>query len=53
MYAKAFRGEIKNFTGVDDPYEEPLNPEITLNTHEETLGSASQSAWPIWKNTAT
>ena len=38
MYAKAFRGEIKNFTGVDDPYEEPLNPEITLNTHEETVG---------------
>jgi adenylyl-sulfate kinase len=37
MYAKAFAGEIKEFTGVSDPYEEPLNPEITLNTHEETL----------------
>ena len=32
MYAKARRGEIKGFTGVDDPYEEPLNPEITLQT---------------------
>ena len=32
MYAKARRGEIKGFTGIDDPYEEPLNPEITLDT---------------------
>jgi sulfate adenylyltransferase len=32
MYAKARRGEIRNFTGIDDPYEEPLIPDITLNT---------------------
>jgi len=32
LYAKARRGEIKGFTGIDDPYEEPINPEITLNT---------------------
>jgi sulfate adenylyltransferase len=32
MYAKARRGDIKGFTGVDDPYEEPLNPEIRINT---------------------
>ena len=32
LYKKARRGEIKNFTGVDDPYEPPLNPEITLDT---------------------
>ena len=32
MYAKARRGEIRNFTGIDDPYEEPLNPEIRLET---------------------
>jgi adenylyl-sulfate kinase len=37
MYAKAFRGEIKEFTGVSDPYEEPDTPEITLNTHLETV----------------
>jgi adenylyl-sulfate kinase len=37
MYAKAFRGEIKEFTGVSDPYEEPDNPEITLHTHLETV----------------
>jgi sulfate adenylyltransferase len=32
MYARARRGEIKGFTGVDDPYEPPIQPEITLNT---------------------
>ncbi|HLU11418.1 MAG TPA: adenylyl-sulfate kinase, partial [Oceanobacillus sp.] len=32
MYAKARRGEIKDFTGIDDPYEEPLNPEIVIDT---------------------
>ena len=32
MYAKARRGEIKNFTGIDDPYERPENPEISLDT---------------------
>jgi len=32
MYLKARRGEIKNFTGVDDPYEPPVDPELTLET---------------------
>ncbi len=32
MYAKARRGEIHGFTGIDDPYEPPLNPEIALDT---------------------
>ncbi|MBH52104.1 MAG: adenylyl-sulfate kinase [Chloroflexi bacterium] len=32
LYAKARRGEIKEFTGIDDPYEIPSNPAITLNT---------------------
>ncbi len=32
MYAKARRGEIKGFTGIDDPYEAPEHPEITLDT---------------------
>lgn len=35
LYAKALRGEIPNFTGLSDPYEEPLNPEITLETDRE------------------
>jgi sulfate adenylyltransferase len=32
MYAKARRGEIKNFTGIDDPYERPENPELSIDT---------------------
>jgi len=32
LYAKARRGEIKGFTGIDDPYEEPLNPDFTLSS---------------------
>jgi len=32
LYAKARRGEIKDFTGIDDPYEEPLNAEISIDT---------------------
>jgi sulfate adenylyltransferase len=32
MYAKARRGEIKDFTGIDDPYEPPQNAEVTLDT---------------------
>lgn len=32
MYAKARRGEIKNFTGIDDPYEPPVQPELELET---------------------
>jgi len=35
LYAKARRGEIKDFTGIDDPYEPPLNPDFTL-TAENT-----------------
>jgi adenylyl-sulfate kinase len=37
MYKKAMRGEIKEFTGISDPYEEPENPEILLETDKETL----------------
>jgi adenylyl-sulfate kinase len=36
LYRKAIAGEIKNFTGVSDPYEAPLNPEVVVLTHEET-----------------
>jgi len=37
LYAKARRGEIKNFTGVDDPYEEPVNPEVTIDSEAENI----------------
>jgi adenylylsulfate kinase len=34
LYKKARAGEIKNFTGIDDPYEPPLRPELTFNAAE-------------------
>ncbi|MGQ9814566.1 MAG: adenylyl-sulfate kinase [Candidatus Roseilinea sp.] len=37
LYKKALAGEIKNFTGVSDPYEPPLNPEIVCNSAIETV----------------
>ncbi len=37
LYKKARAGEIKNFTGIDDPYEAPENPEIHLKTDEMTV----------------
>jgi len=36
LYKKARAGEIKGFTGIDDPYEAPDNPEITINSETET-----------------
>jgi bifunctional enzyme CysN/CysC len=36
LYQKADAGQIRNFTGVDAPYEEPLDPEIRLRTLEAT-----------------
>jgi len=36
LYKKALNGEIPNFTGVSDPYEEPLNPEVIVDTSLET-----------------
>jgi adenylylsulfate kinase-like enzyme len=37
LYAKALSGEIRNFTGVSDPYEPPLHPEITLHTETQSV----------------
>ena len=37
MYEKAAKGEISNFTGVDDPFEEPDNPELVVETDKESL----------------
>ena len=44
LYARARRGQITGFTGVDDPYEEPLTAEITLNTVDS---SAEENAYKI------
>ncbi|WP_432264707.1 adenylyl-sulfate kinase [Autumnicola patrickiae] len=40
LYKKARSGEIKNFTGIDAPYENPIDPELKINTEEENLEDA-------------
>jgi adenylylsulfate kinase len=42
LYAKARAGELKGFTGVDDPYEPPAGPEVTCHTDEETVEQSAQ-----------
>jgi adenylylsulfate kinase len=42
LYAKARRGEIRNFTGLDDPYEPPSQPELELDTSTMTLEEATR-----------
>ena len=37
LYKKARSGEIKNFTGIDAPYEEPAEPEVVIHTNDETV----------------
>ena len=46
LYKKARTGEIKDFTGIDSPYEKPVNPEITVHTD---TGSAAECAGEIIK----
>lgn len=43
LYKKARAGEIKNFTGIDDPYEAPVDPEIHLHTDQMTLEEEVQA----------
>jgi adenylylsulfate kinase len=40
LYAKALAGEIKNFTGVSDPYEPPLEPELEIHSDRENAGAS-------------
>src|SRR6185312_9070952 len=45
LYKKALAGEIPHFTGVSDPYEPPLAPEVTVNSSKETPEESVQRIW--------
>ena len=45
LYKKALAGEVKNFTGVSDPYEPPLSPEVTVNSSRETPEQSVEKIW--------
>ena len=40
LYKRARAGEIKNYTGIDSPYEAPNNPELIINTERESLNES-------------
>jgi adenylylsulfate kinase len=42
LYAKARRGEIRGFTGIDDPYESPLKPEVECRTDLENVADSAE-----------
>lgn len=41
MYKKAIAGQIKEFTGISDPYEEPVKPELVIETDKENLAQST------------
>ncbi|MCW4050624.1 MAG: adenylyl-sulfate kinase [Candidatus Bathyarchaeota archaeon] len=49
MYKKALAGEIKGFTGVDDPYEEPPSPELIVDSDKETVDESVQKVLEAMK----
>ena len=48
LYKKALAGEIANFTGISDPYEPPLAPEVTVNTPRDAPDQSATESWLHW-----
>lgn len=45
LYKKALAGEVANFTGISDPYEPPLNPDVTVRSDRETVDESVARVW--------
>ena len=50
LYKKALAGEIKNFTGISDPYEPPENPDLVIDTERESLGESVDKLYKFINN---
>ncbi|NRF95276.1 adenylyl-sulfate kinase [Paenibacillus frigoriresistens] len=50
LYAKALNGEIKQFTGISDPYEEPESPDLIIETDKETVKESAMRVIAFLKN---
>lgn len=48
LYARARRGEITHFTGIDDPYESPLHPELSIDTTRISVDEAVAMVMAVW-----
>src|SRR6056297_2812349 len=53
LYAKARRGELANFTGIDSPYEPPEDPEVRLDTSNLTAEEAADAVIAAWERSGT
>jgi adenylylsulfate kinase len=49
LYLRARRGELAQFTGIDDPYEPPENPELMIDTSRVPLGDAVSRVIDVWE----
>ncbi|MEP6893328.1 MAG: adenylyl-sulfate kinase [Gaiellaceae bacterium] len=49
MYARAYAGELSDFTGVSAPYEEPIEPELRLETTDRDVGDCVAEVWSALK----
>jgi len=47
LYKKALAGEVGNFTGISDPYEPPVNPDVLVRTDLETLEESVDKVWSV------
>ncbi len=47
LYRKALAGEISNFTGVSDPYEPPLSPDVTIDSSTESPEQGVEKIWAV------
>ena len=45
LYKKALAGEVAQFTGISDPYEAPLNPDVTIRSDRETVDESVERVW--------
>jgi adenylyl-sulfate kinase len=45
LYKKALAGEVGNFTGISDPYEAPLNPDVTVRSDRESVEESVDRVW--------
>jgi adenylyl-sulfate kinase len=50
LYKRALAGEIQHFTGISDPYEPPLTPDVTVNSAVETPEESLEKIWAVLEN---
>ena len=50
LYKKALAGELSHFTGINDPYEPPPSPELTIHSDRETAAEGLERVWVILEN---